>query len=324
MRVGASAGHVGHFHEAAFYASDDEFRQLIVPFVEEGLDAGEPVIIGYDERKSTLLRGWLPSSCMVTYITDADLYATPAGAIANYRKLFAQHVADGAHQIRIAGDVPHADNVGRFGGWDRYESAVNTVWGEYPVRSVCLYDAATVSTEVRDVVERTHPRLLSATGERRANRRFEDSSIFVGLPATLDVIEASAPLVEISNATAAQARHAVRRVGSNELDENTLSDLVLAVSEAVTNALVHGKPPTLVQIWTEADRVVIHVWDSGQGPTHRHAGLIPVTDSVRGAGLGLWLVHQLDVDVDLMPAPDGFTIRLRADRATPGQGEPVA
>jgi hypothetical protein len=42
-RTGAARGQAGHFHEAGFYASDDEFRALIVPFAEEGIAAGEPV-----------------------------------------------------------------------------------------------------------------------------------------------------------------------------------------------------------------------------------------------------------------------------------------
>ena len=51
MRSGAARGHAGHFHEAGFYSSDAEFRALIVPFAQEGIAAGEPVIIGYDDRK---------------------------------------------------------------------------------------------------------------------------------------------------------------------------------------------------------------------------------------------------------------------------------
>jgi hypothetical protein len=48
MRTGAARGHEGHFHEAGFYGSDAEFAALIVLFAEEGIAAGEPVVIGYD------------------------------------------------------------------------------------------------------------------------------------------------------------------------------------------------------------------------------------------------------------------------------------
>ena len=170
MRTDAARGHVGHFHEAGFYGSDAEFAALIVPFVEEGIAAGEPVIIGYDDRKSGLVWSWLSDPSAVTFIGDKGLYATPARAIAAYRRLFEFHVAMGAGQIRIAGEVPHPGNGGRFEGWDRYELAVNTVWQDFPVWGRCLYDTATAPQAVLDVVERTHPRHRLAVGTAPGQR----------------------------------------------------------------------------------------------------------------------------------------------------------
>lgn len=301
-------------HHAGFYDSDAEFRSLIVPFAEEGLEAGEPLIFGYDERKNNLLSTWLPASARVTFITDTSLYATPARAIATFRRLFARHVADGAARIRIAGDVPHEGNGGRFHGWDRYEAAVNTAWSDYPVQSLCLYDATTVSLQVRDVVERTHPCLLSTSGERLANTRYEDP--FVPLDAVIDELESAAPLVSRSDISPAEARTVIEAVATPRLDRDTVHDLVLAVSEAVSNALVHGRAPTRFEVWADRDRVIVHVHDSGDGPLAAMPGLMPV-NSETGAGLGLWLIHQLGIDVDLIGAPDGFTVRLCARRATP-------
>jgi MEDS: MEthanogen/methylotroph, DcmR Sensory domain len=73
----------------------------------------------------------------------------------------------GAGQIRIAGDVPHPGNSGRFEGWDRYEAAVNTVWHDFPVWGRCLYDITTTPPAVLEVVERTHPRIVSSSGSAR-------------------------------------------------------------------------------------------------------------------------------------------------------------
>ena len=177
MRTGAARGQVGHFHEAGFYGSDAEFAALIVPFAEQGIAAGEPVIIGYDDRKSRLLRSWLTDPSAVEFIGDKSLYATPARAIATYRRLFEFHAAMGAGQIRIAGDVPHPGNGGRFEGWDRYESAVNTVWQDFPVWGRCLYDTTTTPQAVLDIVERTHPRIVSPSGQRRASDRYQDALV---------------------------------------------------------------------------------------------------------------------------------------------------
>ena len=190
---GSSSRLPGQVHEAGFYGSDAEFRALIVPFAEEGIAAGQPVILGYDQRKSGLLRSWLGDPAGVTFINDTSLYATPASAIAAYRKLFARHVAAGAAQIRIAGDVPHEGNGGSFEGWDRYESAVNTVWDDFPVRSRCLYDISTAAPQVLESALRTHPCIVQPSGTRRLSDRYQDPAAFEPLPPLPDPVEQSAP-----------------------------------------------------------------------------------------------------------------------------------
>lgn len=309
MTVGAR----GHLHEAGFYASDAQFRALIQPFIEAGIAAGDPVVIGYDERKSDLLRGWFDDAPQLTYIADAALYATPARAIESYRRLFAEHVEAGACRVRIAGDVPHPGNGRTFHGWDRYESAVNTVWENYPVQSLCLYDARTVPPQVRDVVERTHRHLLSPSGQRRVSERFQDPASFVPLPAEMDVLEALAPDVDLADPTPAQARRALERLCRGRLDEDTFDELRIGVSEAVANAALHGQAPRRLRMWADELRAVVLVCDGGLGPADPLAGLAPAPPSDTGAGLGLWLSCQLNLDVSLIRRFDGFTVRLRTE-----------
>jgi anti-sigma regulatory factor (Ser/Thr protein kinase) len=317
MRTGAARGHVGHFHEAGFYGSDADFRALIVPFVEEGIAAGEPVIIGYDDRKIALLRSWLTNPCAVEFIGAMALYATPARAIAACRRMFELHAAMGAGQIRIAGEVPHPGNGGRFEGWDRYESAINTVWEDFPVWGRCLYDTTTAAA-VLDVVERTHPCIVWPSGERRASDRYQDACVFEGLPYAPDPLEASPPLVELVNRSAADARHGLAQIGRGRVSPATVQDLLIGVTEAVTNAQRHGRPPATVRIWAAPDRIVVTVHDTGHGPADRLAGLVPAPSSVSGLrlGYGLWVMHQLDLDVALRHADDGFTVRLRGGTIT--------
>jgi hypothetical protein len=57
---------------------------------------------------------------------------------------------------------------------------------------------------------------------------------------------------------------------------------------------------------------VVHVHDTGPGPPDPLTGLVPVPEGTSGAGLGLWLSHQLrQVEVSLITDADGFTVRLR-------------
>ena len=54
----------------------------------------------------------------------------------------------------------------------------------------------------------------------------------------------------------------------------------------------------------------------GPGPADPLAGLSPPTSSAEYGELGLWLTHQLDIDVDLIYDDDGFTVRLRGGAIT--------
>lgn len=302
----------GQIHEAGFYSSDAEFRALIVPFAEEGIAAGQPVILGYDQRKSGLLRSWLGDPAGVTFINDTSLYATPAGAIAAYRKLFARHVAAGATQIRIAGDVPHEGNGGSFEGWDRYESAVNTVWDDFPVHGRCLYDISTAAPQVLESALRTHPCIVQPSGTRRLSGRYQDPAAFEALPPLPDPVEQSVPAVDLVEPSTAQARHAVTATGRGHFPDPRLQELVLGVSEAVANARRHGRPPVTLRIWAVAGRVVVHVHDTGPGPADPLAGLTPAAGAPSLPGAGLWLIHMLNLYPALIRSGDGFTLRLRA------------
>ena len=311
MRTGAARGQAGHFHEAGFYGSETEFRALIVPFVEEGIAAGEPVIVGYDGRKNALVRSWLTDPSAVTFLADNSVYATPARAIAAYRRLFELHAAEGAGQIRVTGVPPHPGNGGSFEGWDRYEAAVNTVWDDLPVWGLCLYDTAAAPAVVLDAAERTHPRIVSPSGAHRVNGRFQEVADFEALPPVLDPLEQTTPMIELAGSSAAQARQALTRIGRGRVADTILDDLLLGVSEAVSNALIHGRAPATVRIWATPGRIVISVHDQGRGPADPLAGLVPAASNAATLGLGLWLIHQLDIDVALKHADDGFTVRLR-------------
>jgi anti-sigma regulatory factor (Ser/Thr protein kinase) len=305
-------GRPGRFHEAGFYRSDAEFAALIVPFAEDGVAAGQPVILGYDDRKASLLRSWLHDPAAVTFTAGNSLYATPARAIASYWQMFSDLTAAGATQIRIAGDVPHEGNGGRFAGWDRYESAVNTVWNRFPVWSRCLYDAATAAPRVLEVAARTHPRIVLPSGQDQPSRRYQQAADFQPLPADPDPLEDSVPAIVMSDPSVAQVRQVLTSIGPGRVADTALQDLMIGVGEAVGNARRHGGPPMTARIWAGSGRILVHVHDSGPGPADPLAGLVPVWARRGRRRGGLWLIHMLDLDVALIRSRDGFTVRLAA------------
>ena len=60
-------------------------------------------------------------------------------------------------------------------------------------------------------------------------------------------------MIELVDRSAAEARGALIQIGGGRVADTILDDLLLGVTVAVSNALVHGRPPTTVRIWAAPD-----------------------------------------------------------------------
>ena len=94
----------------------------------------------------------------------------------------------------------------------------------------------------------------------------------------------------------AVVRHAIGGLGEAlAIDDQTLSDVKLAVTEACTNAVVHAYPdgegPLEVTVHVRENRLMLVVRDEGRG-------IMPRTDSP-GLGLGLPLIATLAEALEL-------------------------
>ena len=313
MRTGAAAGHEGYYHEALYYSSDEELLAVLVPFLTGGSDAGEPTLVALGERNAALVRSALPARANVEYLTGGAVYARPTAAIHSYRRLLAGHVAAGAPQIRIVGELPAAAFGATWDWWSRYESAINHAYDDFPLWSMCAYDRRTTAAGQLAEVARTHPRTACPDGTHPASDSYIDPVAYLSEPRPVapDPVQARPPYAHLVAPAAADARAAVRAAATGVIGEDDREDLVVAVSEAVSNATLHGRAPVAMRVWTGPDRVVVAVTDGGAGPKDPFAGLLPATDRATG-GRGLWIVHQSCNHVTAETTPDGFTLRLTA------------
>ena len=81
MRSGPPAGTSGYFHETALYDSDQELLDIVVPFLQGGLDAGEPTVVTFGEHNAQLVLDAMGPACGVQLLPGADQYARPASTI---------------------------------------------------------------------------------------------------------------------------------------------------------------------------------------------------------------------------------------------------
>lgn len=313
MRTGAAAGHTGYYHTAGCFGSDEELLELAVPFLADGVASGEPCVVVLDERNADSVRAALPDGADVTFLSGGAVYERPAAAIRSYRKILAGHVAAGASQIRIFGDLTAVTQGATWDWWARYESAINHAYDDFPLWSICAYDTRSTPRAALADVMRTHPRTALPDGRYVPNAGFTDPHLYLSeqRPPVPDPLQAGEPTVELLNPTLSEARQAVHAADRGDVSPTEVDDLVVAVSEAVANAQRHGLGPVRLQLWSGIDRLVATVTDAGVGPKDPFAGLLPAGDGTNG-GLGLWIAHQSCNHVTLHRHADGFTIRLTA------------
>ncbi len=316
MRAGAAPGHDSYVHEAAIYDSDDELVRLVVPHVEAGVAAGEPTYLALHEREAAVVRATLSTPGRVTFLPPPSSQKRPPAAIRTLTAQLRQLIAGGAQQVRAVNTVPHPGLGAVWEGWCQYEAAVNELLAGIPVWGLCLYDRRITPSYVLDDVARTHPHLATPDGRHERNDRYEDPTTFLrSRPAPPpDPIEAGPPAIEMLDPTPRAGRQAVGELARrNGLPADEVEDLVLATSEAISNATSHRQGQVSVKAWAASPpRVVVTVSDEGEGLGDVYVGLAPRASAFDGeGGLGLWLSNQL-VEVSYVRNDHGFTVRLNA------------
>ena len=300
-------------HEAVFHATDGDLLDVLAPFVRGGSDAGEPTLVALGERRAALVRSALPAGTAVEFLPADTLDASPATVIRVFREIFARHVAAGARQIRLAGELPPLAFGATWHSWARYEAAVNHAYDEFPLWSLCAYDLRSTPDPVLRDVLRTHPGIAGPSGAHVPNERYTDPATFLSEQRVMapDPVQESRPCAVLTDPSPGEARRAVRDADPGAVPADQVDDLVVAVSEAVTNAMRHGRAPVRVTVWAGGDRIVVAVTDAGPGPQDPYAGLLPSSRDAT-SGRGLWITHQAVSHVASQRSRDGFTIRLTA------------
>jgi anti-sigma regulatory factor (Ser/Thr protein kinase) len=308
MRTGAAAHAEGYVHELALYESERALLETVVPFLLQGVDAGEPVLAVLTPAHEDLVRQEIGASAGVTFVPSSAEYARPADAIRSYQARFDQLVAAGAEQIRIVGDVPVPSGP-TWDQWARYEAAANVVFADYPLWGLCPYDVRTLGEDALADLMAAHPHVAHGH-DHRTNPGFVDPRRFHEhrRAPDADPLQSSSPLALLLDPDPAAARAAAAEAARHaRLAPRRTEDLLVVVSELVTNAHRHGRPPVTFEAWTAPGRVLVSVSDGGTGPDDALVGLARRDRAI--GGLGLWIAHQMADDIVFGFGSDGFTVR---------------
>ena len=159
--IGTTATLTPHLfeHQLLTYGSDEDYLEGAIPYIAEGLERSESVLVVTTPAQIALVRDALDvRSENVEFADSAEWYTSLSGALNRYRAFVKQKFEAGAAWIRMVGDPVWADRSGaEITAWFRYESLVNLAFASAPATIVCPYDTRSVPPEVVADARRTHP-----------------------------------------------------------------------------------------------------------------------------------------------------------------------
>ena len=297
-------------HEALFYAGFDEFLGGTLPFLREGIAAGEPALVVVDAAKIRALRAALGSDAGSVQFADMGvLGANPARIIPAWRDFVDAHAVEGRPFRGIGEPVWTGRSPAELGECQRHESLLNVAFSGAPAWwLVCPYDTKSLDRAIIDEARRSHPWVGHAS-------LHEASPAYRGLEASAITEPPLPPPGGDTRELAFGPRElgAVRKFTMNQateagLNDVQVADLVLVVNELATNSLRHGGGSGALRMWNEGDVAVAEVSDAGYVSQPLVGRVRPTTQ--RENGRGIWLANQLCDLVQLRSSPDGTTVRV--------------
>lgn len=304
-------------HRALLYGSDEDFLAGAVPFLREGLAAGQACMAITAPANVALLRGHLPDrGGQVVFADPAAFYASSPGATTAGVDDCIRGYEQQGRRVRIVGE-PRWSGRGSLArrAWQRYEAALNPGFVGRDAALLCAYDTRALDSDIVTAARRTHAG-LSIGGQETPSSDYVDPAAFCAecdaepLPTPLgSVAEMGFDWEQLGLAREFTTMHA-ERAG---MRSTRVADLVLAVDEVTANAVRHGAGQGRLRAWREGHSLVFEVVDDCDVPPDPLVGQLPPRQEP-GHGYGLWIARQLADLVEIRHGP-GWQVRLYTDLA---------
>ena len=300
-------------HEAFVFSDDRAVRERVVPFVEEGLSRGEPVIVVADAPVRDVLSQALGSRVdeLAVFAPSGSFWQGGHATLAAYQETMEPLLATG-RPWRLVGEPSWLAEPGGH-TWSRFEAVANDAFADYPYYSLCLHDRRRLPAALVDAQLRAHP--LVWDGEAPVTSPdYEPTDVFLrDMEPSFDPPEDGVRWLVVHDLSGAGA------LVSSWMDLHPVrsrSDSArLAVHELVVNAL-QATGRAQVAEWHDDGHAVWEVRDEGPGLLDPTAGyLLPLRDLE--SGRGLWIARSLADDSSLRADRLGTAVQLvfRTDAA---------
>lgn len=294
-------------HPALFYRGVQEYVAGTVPFIEEGLAAGEPVAVAVPASNLGPLRAALGASAEQVQFTDMSRAGrNPGRIIPKVLREFAD--AYPTERVRIIGEpIWPARTPAEYPACVQHEALINRAFRGRNVIILCPYDAVRLNAGWLADAYTTHPVVVVDGREQRSTAYDVDGAVSAFnellVPPPWAVVFAFG--VDRLSGARDLAVELAKRLG---LTGERLDDFALAITELATNSVQHGGGSGTVSVWGDGTQIVCEVRDRGwlRDPL---AGRRPPQRDKAG-GRGLLTVNNLADLVRVHTGPEGTTVRF--------------
>jgi anti-sigma regulatory factor (Ser/Thr protein kinase) len=299
-------------HEALLYAGVDGFLEGTVPFLRQGAQAGDAMLVVVDAAKIERVGEALGDDASAVVFADmADVGANPARIIPAWRAFVDAH--PGRRLRGIGEPIWAARSPAEVVECQRHEALLNLAFAGAPgFTLLCPYDVDALDPAVVEKAHHSHP-VVVRDGAHGPSAAYQDlDAVAAPFAEPLPPAPDDAYAIAFDRASLGAVRGLVEVRGrAGGLSEAAVADLVLAVNELATNSVLHGGGHGVLRIWPEPDAIICEIADEGAIVAPLAGRERPTSDI---GGQGLWLCNQLCDLVQIRALPDGGVVRLHMRR----------
>ncbi|MEU8636493.1 MEDS domain-containing protein [Amycolatopsis sp. NPDC048633] len=300
-------------HQWCLYGSDAEFLAMAVPFAQDGLRRGEPVLVTTTAANLELLHAVMGADAdRIAFAESAYIGRRPAKLANALRRYWHRHRSTApTGAVRVLAEPVRAGSPREEAAWQRAEAEFNVSLAGTHIWLICPYDTRTLDAGAVEHARRTHPECVVG-GEARPSAEFAPPGEAggAGLPAPPG---SAADFFRFEGDLVAVRRHVLDKASALLRSEDTATLFGVAVGEAIAYLLEHGIDRAAVWVRPAAGRVVctLHSDRPVDGPAFY---------GLRPAGTSLWMTDRICEWLDVSSDAAGCTIEL----AMPAGGQDSA
>jgi len=299
--------HTGYQHEAFNYRNDEEFLAGTVPFIQEAVKLGQPIMVALVGPRLRMVQAALGVGAdEVQFVDMAELGANPARIIPAWLDFVRHH--DGVPVRGIGEPQWPGRRLEEVIECQLHEALLNVaIDPDVPLWLRCPYDITALAPEIADGARYTHPAIVEVNSYR-------GSTGYGGLDHVDSIFRTDLPPVPLGSAklwfgpddlTAVRVE-TTRWAYAAGLDLERSRALTSAVAEIAANSVRHGGGE--LRTWVRPDAVVCQVSDQGTLDDPLVGRRTPSTSDE--VNRGLWRANQVSDLVQIRSTAGGSTARV--------------